>query len=65
MLIPDENLGYVVSRTLRVKPDELTPELMTKITRLEAPNHEIRSLEGLNLQRILNIWMFQIIRSKL
>ena len=47
MLIPDENLGYVVSRTLRVKPHELTPELMTKITRLEAPNHEIRSLEGL------------------
>ena len=44
MLIPDENLGYVVSRTLRVKPHELTPELMTKITRLEAPNHEIRSL---------------------
>ena len=51
MLIPDENLGYVVSRTLRVKPHELTPELMTKITRLEAPNHEIRSLEGLPICR--------------
>ena len=47
MLIKDEALSEVVARTLRIKPEEVTPETMLDLIRLEAPGHGISTLEGL------------------
>ena len=47
MLIKDDVLRQVTARTLRVKEEDLTPEVMLELTRLEAPDYEIKSLEGL------------------
>ena len=47
MLIKDDVLRQVTARTLRVKEEDLTPEVMLELTHLEAPDYEIKSLEGL------------------
>ena len=52
MLIQDDALRSVVARTLRVKEDELTEELMKDLIHLEVQDHEIKSLEGLQYARL-------------
>jgi len=38
MLIKDDVLRQVTARTLRVKEEDLTPEVMLELTHLEAPD---------------------------
>ena len=47
MLIQDDALRSVIARTLRVKEDELTEDLMKELVHLEVQDHEIETLEGL------------------
>ena len=47
MLIQDDALRSVIARTLRVKEEELTEEMMKNLVHLEVQNHEIETLEGL------------------
>lgn len=42
MLIKDDVLRQVTARTLRVKEEDLTPEVMLELTHLEAPDYEIK-----------------------
>lgn len=41
MLIQDDALRSVIARTLRVKEEELTEELMKELIHLEVQDHEI------------------------
>ena len=43
MLIQDDALRSVVARTLRVKEEELTEDLMKDLIHLEVQDHEIKS----------------------
>ena len=47
MLIQDDALRSVIARTLRVKEEELTEDLMKELIHLEVQDHEIATLEGL------------------
>ncbi len=47
MLIQDDALRSVIARTLRVKEDELTEDMMKELVHLEVQDHEIETLEGL------------------
>ena len=55
MLIKDEILRQVVARTLRIKEEELTPEAMLELTHLDAPDYEIKTLEGLETAENLEV----------
>lgn len=48
MLIQDDALRSVIARTLRVKEEELTEDLMKELIHLEVQDHEIATLEGLH-----------------
>ena len=55
MLIKDEILRQVVARTLRIKEEVLTPEAMLELTHLDAPDYEIKTLEGLETAENLEV----------
>ena len=60
MLIQDDALRSVIARTLRVKEEELTEDLMKELIHLEVQDHEIATLEGLqyaeNLETLMTIY---------